>query len=62
MPPYRPTPFSAFITTKFINRFRKGNKDLLLFVDPKGTAYTNYEFKVGGFKKLFSFQNGERKG
>lgn len=37
----------------FIFWLRKGGEYKILFVDPKGTAYTSYEHKVDGYSMLF---------
>lgn len=37
----------------FIFWLQKGKNYKLIFVDPKGTAHTDYEHKVNGFKMLF---------
>ena len=37
----------------FIFWLNKGSRYLILFVDPKGTAYTSYQHKVWGYKNIF---------
>jgi hypothetical protein len=37
----------------FIFWLNKGTRYLILFVDPKGTAYTSYQHKVEGYKNMF---------
>lgn len=37
----------------FIFWLSKGTRYLILFVDPKGTAYTSYQHKVEGYKNMF---------
>lgn len=38
----------------FIFWIKRGNDYRIVFIDPKGSAYTDYERKVDGFEKLFS--------
>lgn len=44
----------------FIFWIKKDNNYFILFVDPKGTAYTDYQFKVDGYSFIFE-ENGKRK-
>ncbi len=37
----------------FIFWMQKGNRYLVLFVDPKGTRFSDYQHKVDGYKRLF---------
>lgn len=37
----------------FIFWLQKGNKQRILFIDPKGDRNTNYEHKIDGYKKVF---------
>jgi len=37
----------------FIFWLKKGNKYFIIFVDPKGTKHTDYEYKVDGYKLIF---------
>lgn len=37
----------------FIFWLNKGSRYIILFVDPKGTAYTSYQHKVWGYKNIF---------
>jgi type III restriction enzyme len=41
----------------FIFWLQKGNDYQILFVDPKGTSRTEYQFKVDGFRDLFEKDN-----
>jgi len=43
----------------FIFWLKKGDKYFIIFVDPKGSKHTDYEYKVDGYK--FIFENGEDK-
>ncbi|MFA5492633.1 MAG: DEAD/DEAH box helicase family protein [Bacteroidales bacterium] len=46
----------------FIFWLNRGSRYLILFVDPKGTAYTSYQHKVEGYKNMFKdkvFRCGE---
>jgi len=43
----------------FIFWLEKGDKYFIIFVDPKGTKYTDYEYKVDGYK--FIFEDGQDK-
>ncbi len=45
----------------FIFWLQKGNKYKIIFVDPKGTAHTDYESKVDGFERLFLDNEGKPK-
>ena len=40
---------------------KKDNSYKIVFLDPKGTAYTAYEQKVDWFEQLFLESNGEPK-
>ena len=40
----------------FIFWLQKGNKQTILFIDPKGNRNTEYEHKIDGFKKVFENQ------
>ena len=42
----------------FIFWLNDGKKYKIIFIDPKGTKYTDYENKVDGFEKMFH-ENGE---
>lgn len=42
----------------FIFWLKKGHEYQVLFVDPKGTSLSEYQFKVDGFRRLFEI-NGE---
>ena len=44
----------------FIFWLQKDNKYKILFVDPKGTAHADYQFKIDGFEKIF-MENGKPK-
>jgi hypothetical protein len=44
----------------FIFWIKKDNNYKIVFVDPKGTSYTDYQNKVDEFEKLF-FENGQAK-
>ncbi|KAF0151133.1 MAG: type III restriction protein res subunit [Ignavibacteria bacterium] len=46
----------------FIFWLKKGNDYKIIFVDPKGTAYTDYQLKVDGFEKIFSKKSYEHLG
>ena len=35
---------------------QKGNKQSILFIDPKGDRNTDYEHKIDGYKKVFENQ------
>ena len=37
----------------FIFWFEKGNDYRILFIDPKGTAYADYEHKADGYVEIF---------
>ncbi|KAA8922723.1 hypothetical protein [Thermoplasma sp.] len=37
----------------FIFWIKKGNNYYIVFVDPKSTAFTDYEFKVDGYSRIF---------
>lgn len=37
----------------FIFWFKKDENYIILFVDPKGISYTDYEYKVDGYKQIF---------
>ena len=37
----------------FIFWIKKGNNYYIVFVDPKGTKHTDYEYKVDGYSKIF---------
>jgi len=41
----------------FIFWMQKGNKYVILFVDPKGTSFSTYQHKVDGYKKIFENRN-----
>jgi type III restriction enzyme len=44
----------------FIFWLKKVNKYFIVFVDPKGTMHTDYEFKVNGYKSVFEENNKKR--
>jgi hypothetical protein len=44
----------------FIFWLKKANKYFIVFVDPKGTMHTDYEFKVDGYKSIFEEKNNKR--
>ncbi|MCW1292180.1 MAG: restriction endonuclease subunit R, partial [Candidatus Rehaiarchaeum fermentans] len=44
----------------FIFWLKKGERFYIIFVDPKGTTYTDYEYKVDGFSRIFE-ENGKPK-
>ncbi len=54
--------------TNSVNRFKpdfifwlkKGKQYFIIFVDPKGTKHTDYQFKVDGYSRIFE-ENGEKK-
>jgi hypothetical protein len=35
-------------------KFRNSNKYIIYFIDPKSTAYTDYELKVDGYERIFT--------
>jgi type III restriction enzyme len=43
----------------FIFWLKKPNEYFIVFVDPKGTIHTDYEFKVDGYKSIFE-ENSKR--
>lgn len=43
----------------FIFWLKKGDRYFIIFVDPKGTKHTDYEYKVDGYRLIF--ENGEDK-
>lgn len=44
----------------FIFWLRKGNEYCILFVDPKGISYTEYQYKVDGYKEIFIIENNPK--
>ncbi len=44
----------------FIFWIQKGNEYSIIFVDPKGTSYTDYEHKADGYTKLFGEPDNEK--
>ncbi len=44
----------------FIFWLKKGNKYVILFVDPKGTKHTDYEYKVDGYRLIFEEKNNKK--
>jgi hypothetical protein len=42
----------------FIFWLQKGTAYYIVFVDPKGTAYTDYQHKIDGYRRLFEGENG----
>jgi len=38
---------------------QKGNEYFIIFIDPKGTEFTDYERKIDGYRKIF--ENGDGK-
>ncbi|MEM4972058.1 MAG: hypothetical protein QXE01_12500, partial [Sulfolobales archaeon] len=44
----------------FIFWLKKGDMYYIIFVDPKSTSYTDYEYKVDGFSRIFE-ENGKPK-
>ncbi|MDR0800237.1 MAG: DEAD/DEAH box helicase family protein [Endomicrobium sp.] len=46
----------------FLFWIKKGNDYKIIFIDPKGTSYTDYENKVDGFEKLLLNLNTPYKG
>ncbi|MBU5689395.1 MAG: DEAD/DEAH box helicase family protein, partial [Candidatus Aenigmarchaeota archaeon] len=44
----------------FIFWFKKGNKYKIVFVDPKGTKHTDFQYKVDGFKLIFEKNNSPK--
>lgn len=52
MPYFADNQYKSFFPD-FIFWIKNGNDYRIVFVDPKGPAYTNYELKVDGFEKLF---------
>jgi len=45
----------------FIFWLQKGNDYFIIFVDPKGTAYTDYQHKIDGYRRVFEDNGGEKK-
>jgi hypothetical protein len=45
----------------FILWLNKGNDYFVLFIDPKSTAYTDYEHKIDGYQELFEQKDGAAK-
>jgi hypothetical protein len=45
----------------FIFWLQKGTDYHIVFVDPKGTTYAEYEHKVDGYRQLFEDDNGQPK-
>ena len=45
----------------FIFWLKKGNRYYLVFIDPKGTEHTDYEYKVDGFKTIYEEAGKPRK-
>jgi hypothetical protein len=43
----------------FVFWLQRGSDYLILFVDPKGTAHTSFEYKVDGYRALFEDEHGE---
>jgi hypothetical protein len=43
----------------FIFWMKRGNDYYIIFVDPKGTAYADYQHKIDGYRRLFEDENGE---
>ncbi len=43
----------------FIFWLQKGGEYFIVFVDPKGTAFTGYEHKMDGYKRLFEVSEGK---
>lgn len=44
----------------FIFWFKKGNKYMILFVDPKSTEYTDGYRKIDGYRRIFEDRGGNR--
>lgn len=44
----------------FIFWLKKGNQYFIVFVDPKGTKHTDYEYKVDGYSMIFEENNGKK--
>jgi hypothetical protein len=44
----------------FIFWLKKANEYFIVFVDPKGTRHTDYEFKVDGYKSIFEEKNKKK--
>jgi type III restriction enzyme len=54
IPYYSPTANRiAQFRPDFIFWFQKGNQYTILFVDPKGTAHSDYQHKLDGYEELF---------
>ncbi len=45
----------------FIFWIKKGNDYYIVFVDPKSTAFTDYEYKVDGYSKIFEENDGVKR-
>ncbi len=41
----------------FIFWLQKGSEYFIIFIDPKGTAYTDYQYKLDGYKEIFEENN-----
>lgn len=52
MPYFTDNQYKSFFPD-FIFWIKSGSDYRIVFVDPKGSSYTNYELKVYGFEKLF---------
>jgi hypothetical protein len=44
----------------FIFWLKKGDKYLIIFTDPKGTRYSDYEHKVDGYKRIFEEKDNKK--
>ncbi len=44
----------------FIFWFKKGENYFIIFVDPKGTKHTDYEYKVDGYKLIFEGEQDKK--
>jgi type III restriction enzyme len=43
----------AHFKPDFIFWLQKGRDYFIIFIDPKGTAYTDYQYKIDGYKEIF---------
>lgn len=59
IPYYYPGAVNMHFKPDFIFWLQKGRDYLILFVDPKGTAHTSFEYKVDGYRALFEDEHGE---
>jgi len=45
----------------FIFWLQRGQNYFIVFIDPKGTAHTDYQYKIDGYRQIFEIDDGKKR-